>query len=313
MPSDKTNGDSSHTLSIAPTPRAIESQQYSEQIGIKESVLRFIGRFIRRETQRESLERLVMAQKDGEAALSTDERAFIGNVLKFRDQRAEDVMLPRADIVGVPLGSSLKETAQAFMESGYSRMPVYETTLDEVAGFIHVKDLTQGLMLDDETWKVDQACREILVVAPSMYISDLLVAMRTAKRHLAVVVDEYGGVDGLITIEDLMEEIVGDIEDEHDASEGSDIYARSGGEFLVRARTRVETLEEHIGSFLTSEEQEEVDTVGGLVSQMAGKLPTRGEVFIHSSGTRFEVLEAAPRKIISLLVKPASKQVNELN
>jgi magnesium and cobalt transporter len=189
------------------------------------------------------------------------------------------------------------------VEQGHSRVPVYRETLDDVIGFIHVKDVL-GPVAERRETKLPPMLRKVLFVAPSVPILDLLVQMRQARTHIAMVVDEFGGIDGLVTIEDLIEEIVGEIEDEHDEAEGPSMVERTDGSLIADARTPIEILEEHQGTRLRpTGDQEEVDTLGGLVSSLAGRVPKRGEVIAHPSGIEFEVLDADPRRIKRLRVR----------
>jgi len=189
------------------------------------------------------------------------------------------------------------------VEQGHSRVPVYRETLDNVIGFVHAKDLL-GPAAERREAKLSLILRKVLFVAPSVPILDLLVQMRQARTHIAMVADEFGGIDGLVTIEDLIEEIVGEIEDEHDVADEPRLAERADGTLIADARTPIEVLEEHQGVRLRpSGEQEEVDTLGGLVSSLAGRVPTRGEIIAHPSGIEFEVLDADPRKIKRLRVR----------
>jgi CBS domain containing-hemolysin-like protein len=189
------------------------------------------------------------------------------------------------------------------IEQEHSRVPVYRETLDDVIGFIHVKDILPPVAERRET-KLAPILRKLLFVAPSVPILELLVQMRQARTHIAMVVDEFGGIDGLVTIEDLIEEIVGEIEDEHDEADRPTLIERADGTLIADARTPIEMLEERQGIQLRpDDDQEEVDTLGGLVSTLAGRVPKRGEVIAHPSGVEFEVLEADPRHIKRLRVR----------
>jgi CBS domain containing-hemolysin-like protein len=189
------------------------------------------------------------------------------------------------------------------IEHGHSRVPVYRETLDDVVGFIHVKDLLAPAAERREP-SLLPLLRKVLFVAPSMPILDLLVQMRQARTHIAMVVDEFGGIDGLVTIEDLIEEIVGEIEDEYDVTLAPRLVERPDGTLIADARTPIEVLEERQGTRLRPQgEQEEVDTLGGLVSSLAGRVPKRGEVIAHPGGIEFEILDADPRRIKRLRVR----------
>ena len=240
---------------------------------------------------------------DEPSPLSVQERVLIGNVLKVHDQTAADVMVPRVDIVALDVETPWPEAIKYIVEQGHSRIPVYRETLDDVIGFIHVKDLLAPVA-ERRPIRLPPLLRKVLFVAPSVPILDLLVQMRQARTHIAMVVDEFGGIDGLVTIEDLIEEIVGEIEDEHDEAAGPPLIQRADGSLVADARTRIEALEEQQGVQLRPQgEQEEVDTLGGLVSALAGRVPARGEVIVHPSGIEFEVLEGDPRRIKRLRIR----------
>jgi magnesium and cobalt transporter len=243
------------------------------------------------------------ATAEGDIPLTTQERFLIANVLKGHDRTAADVMVPRVDIVAIDVEQPFAEVIKAMVEHGHSRLPVYRESLDDVIGFVHVKDVLAPVA-DRRPARIDRLLRKVLFVAPSVPILDLLVQMRQARTHIAMVVDEFGGIDGLVTIEDLIEEIVGEIEDEHDEAEGPSMVERTDGSLIADARTPIEILEEHQGTRLRpTGDQEEVDTLGGLVSSLAGRVPKRGEVIAHPSGIEFEVLDADPRRIKRLRVR----------
>ncbi len=243
-------------------------------------------------------------QQPGEAPeLDRQERALIANVLRLRGTTARDVMVPRADIVAMPADLTLAETIEVLRREGHSRLPVYREQLDDIVGMVHVKDVF-AYVGRPEAFHLGAVLRRPLLVAPQIPVLDLLLQMRLARIHLALVVDEYGGIDGLVTIEDLVEEIVGDIADEHDEVPGPLIIARADGAFDVDARLPVEEFEAHLGPVLTAEEREaDIDTVGGLVFTLAGRVPARGEVISHPSGIEFRVLEADVRRIRRLRVQ----------
>ncbi|MBB2202491.1 HlyC/CorC family transporter [Gluconacetobacter tumulisoli] len=229
----------------------------------------------------------------GEASeLDRQERALIANVLRLRGITADDVMVPRADIVAMPVALSLADALALMRRENHSRMPVYREQLDDIVGMIHVKDLI-AYAGTSEAFNVESLLRQPLMVAPQIPVLDLLLQMRQRRVHLALVIDEYGGVDGLVTIEDLVETIVGDISDEHDEPTAVLIQERPDGTFDVDARMPVEQFEARMGPILTEAEREaEIETVGGLVFFLAGHVPTRGEVLTHGSGLVFRVLDA---------------------
>ena len=266
--------------------------------------LRLIRRPRNGESLRETIDEMIEEPvADDPRPLSGQERVLISNILKVHDQTAADVMVPRVDIVALDVETPFPEVVKCMVEQGHSRVPVYRETLDDVIGFIHVKDVL-GPVAERRETELAPILRKVLFVAPSVPILDLLVQMRQARTHIAMVVDEFGGIDGLVTIEDLIEEIVGEIEDEHDVADGPSLVERTDGSLIADARTPIEVLEEHQGTRLRpAGDQEEVDTLGGLVSSLAGRVPKRGEVIAHPSGIEFEVLDADPRKIKRLRVR----------
>ncbi len=266
--------------------------------------LRLIRRSRNGESLREAIDEMIEEPPSyGPDPLSAHERVLIGNILKVHDQTAADVMVPRVDIVALDVETPFPEVVKSIVEQGHSRVPVYRETLDDVIGFVHVKDVLAPVAEARQT-KLSPLLRKVLFVAPSVPILDLLVQMRQARTHIAMVVDEFGGIDGLVTIEDLIEEIVGEIEDEHDEAAGPRLIERADGTLIADARTPIETLEEQQGTRLRlAGDQEEVDTLGGLVSALAGRVPERGEVIVHPSGIEFEILEGDPRRIKRLRVR----------
>jgi magnesium and cobalt transporter len=257
----------------------------------------------------ETMDALVAAAAlDGAAPITPQERYLIGNILKVHDQNAADVMVPRVDIVALDVEQPFAELVKCMVEHGHSRVPIYRESLDDVIGFVHVKDVLAPVA-DRRPGKIARLLRKVLYVAPSVPILDLLVQMRQARTHIAVVVDEFGGIDGLVTIEDLIEEIVGEIEDEHDVAEAPTLIERPDGSIIADARLPIEALEEYHGARLRpAGDHEAVDTLGGLVFTLAGRVPKRGEVIAHPDGIEFEVLDADPRRVKRLRVRglPAS-------
>jgi magnesium and cobalt transporter len=222
--------------------------------------------------------------------------------------RIEDVAVPRADIVGVEAGASLDEVVAVFRESENTRLPVYEETLDRPIGLVHLKDfaLRYGFGAPTEGFDLRTIVRPLLYVPHSMPLGTLLTKMQATRTHMALVIDEYGGVDGLVTIEDILEEIVGEIDDEHDREEGRLWTREDSGSFLLNARLDLEEFEEETGLALGLPEIDEVDTVGGLVTQIAGRVPARGEVVHHPEGHEFEIVEADARRVKRLRLRLSS-------
>src|SRR4029077_5025816 len=247
------------------------------------SRLRTLLRLLRRprapRDARETMDALIaVAALESPTPLTPHERFLIGNILKVHDRNAADVMVPRVDIVARDIEQPFGEIVKCMVEQGHSRVPIYRGSLDDVIGFVHVKDVLAPVA-DRRPGKLSRLLRKVLFVAPSVPILDLLVQMRQARTHNAMGGDGCGGMDGLVTIEDLIEEIVGEIEDEHDDAEAPSLIERPDGSIIADARLPIEALEEHHGSRLRPEgDQESVDTLGGLVFMLAGRVPKRGEV-----------------------------------
>lgn len=226
-------------------------------------------------------------------------------ISKLKTLRVEDVAIPRADIVSVSSELNSDVLIKEFRESGYSRLPVFEDTLDNPIGMVHLKDLALKYIFDDksEAFNFVELVRPVLFVPPSMPLDVLLQKMQTERTHMALVVDEYGGVDGLATIEDLVEQLVGNISDEHDTDDDATWVEVNPGVYICQSRASLEEFEKVLGVDLASDtDDDEIDTLGGLVFMMTGRVPVRGEVISHPSGYDFEVIEADPRKIKKLRV-----------
>ena len=237
------------------------------------------------------------ASNEAALGLTSHERALIANVLRLREITANDVMVPRPDIVAMRADLTLSQAIAVIREEGHSRMPVYREHLDDVAGMVHIKDVFafRGAV---EEFSLAKILRKPLLVAPQIGVLDLLMQMRQTRTHLALVVDEYGGIDGLVTIEDLVETIVGDISDEHDEIEGPLLVERPDGALDINALLPVEEFEARLGPVLSADERDaDIETVGGLVFNLAGRVPTKGEIIPHPSGIEFLVLEADARRI----------------
>ena len=237
-----------------------------------------------------------------EIPIDEDERLLLANILELRDRTIHDVMVPRANIVAVEAGTSLEEVIDAITKEGHSRLPVYREALDDAIGMVHIKDVLSWRGAD-RAFSLADILRKILFVSPSMQVLELLLEMRVKRSHMALVVDEFGGVDGLVTIEDLVEEIVGEIEDEHDQDVEPDMNKRPDGTLDADARATIEALEGIVGSFVDDEERQDIETIGGLVFLLAGRVPIRGELIAHPSGLEFEILDADPRRIKRVRVR----------
>lgn len=228
-------------------------------------------------------------------------------MINLRRMRVEDVMIPKADIVAVPVTINRADLVQVFRDCGLTRLPVFDGTLDTPLGFVNLKDfaLIHGFNGKSKTFNLRDLTRELLFVPPSMPLGVLLQKMQSDRLHMALVIDEYGGTDGLVTIEDLIEQVVGEIEDEHDTDEDVLWVQEKAGVYMVEAKAPLEDFEAEIGMPLTEHEEideEEIETLGGLVFMLAGHVPARGEVIPHPEGPDFEVVEADPRRIKRLRV-----------
>jgi len=251
---------------------------------------------------RDTLEEIIEERDEAELPIDSHERLLITNILHQRDMTAEDVMVPRPDIVALEETACLTDIAQLLARAGHSRMPVFRGSLDMVLGMVHIKDLIPNLH-SGQPADLTALARPVLFVSPSMRVLDLLLEMRLKRTHMALVVDEYGGIDGLVTIEDLVEQIVGEIEDEHEVSVDPEVQIQDDGSVIADARLDLEEFEDQFGAFLSPEEREETDTLGGLVFRLAGRVPSRGELIVHESGMEFEILDADPRRVKRLRLR----------
>ncbi|MBZ8133729.1 hemolysin family protein [Afifella sp. IM 167] len=325
-----------------PEESSTQSQSESVTDRLRQS-LKSLLRMKANGSARSEIEHVLAADEADGAAFAPEERAMLRAVLKLGDMRVEDVMLPRADIDAVDHEVKLATVLMAFKEAGHSRLPVYRETLDDPIGMVHLKDVV-GWVLDqarkdvahpssegasqDETERrfrfdttldfspVDLSrslrtagiIRPILFVPPSMPARMLLERMQAGRTQMALVIDEYGGTDGLISLEDLVEVIVGEIEDEHDDEEEADITKVAEGVFVADARAELEELSEVIGpGFVIGDLGEEVETVGGLIYTLLGRIPVRGEIVNALEGYEIEVLEADPRRIKRVRIRERRK------
>jgi magnesium and cobalt transporter len=240
---------------------------------------------------------------------SVQERAVLGNVLKLRDKTADDVMVPRADIMAMPEDFTLEQAISLIQRDGHSRYPVYHGQLDDIVGMVHIKDVFASVG-GEKLFDMKAILRKPLFTVPSVPVLDLLLQMRQARVHMALVVDEYGGIDGLVTIEDLVETITGDISDEHDEDGPPQMVERPDGTIELDARMPVEAFEARMGGVVLTDEERaaDIDTMGGLVFTLAGRVPAKGELVSHSSGLEFRVLDADPRRIRRLKVRRPGAQ-----
>ena len=239
------------------------------------------------------------AEESGPVAgdLSPAERQMLRNLLHFGEQTAGDICVTRGDIISVASNISFDDLVRAFAEAGHSRLPVYGESLDSVIGMVHIKDVFVANVDPSRDRSMKSLMRDPLFVPESMGVIELLARMRAQRVHLAIVVDEFGGTEGLVTIEDVVEEIVGEIEDEHDEAERGMLTMLDEGLWEADARLELEELAEAVDARLSSVD-DEVDTLGGLVFLLAGHIPSKGECVTHSSGWKLEAIDSDPRKII---------------
>src|SRR5476649_1544877 len=257
----------------------------------------------RNEAVREAIEELIEGTSDSDTPISDDHRELLANILKLRDKTVADVMVPRVDIVGIAADTPLDEVVRLIQAEAHSRYPIYRDSLDDVIGMVHIKDVLV-YWGPSKKFNLRDILRRVVFVAPTLPVLDMLLDMQRSRTHMALVVDEFGGTDGLLTIEDLVEEIVGEIEDEHDVAQAPALARRADGSIDINGRTPIELLEAEIGPVVSDDERREVDTVGGLIFSLLGRIPERGEVVRHPSGVEFEILQVDPRRIRRLRVRP---------
>jgi len=248
---------------------------------------------------------------DRTASPDTDKILHASSLKILSDIRVDDVAIPRADIIAVPIDMKLEELLKVFKESGHSRLPVYNDALDTPEGLLHLKDLALRYGFNGKVtrFSIKRMLRPLLYVPPSMTIDVLLQKMQSDRIHMALVIDEYGGVDGLVTIEDLIEQIVGEIEDEHDTEEENLWIEEKPGVYLCQARTPLDDMEKVLNADLASDtDDEDIDTLGGLITMMIGRVPVRGEVIKHPDGFEFEIVDADPRRIKNIRVCRSQKR-----
>jgi magnesium and cobalt transporter len=271
--------------------------------GLLRAIMRRLRRREKNEAVREAIEELIEETPESDTPISDDQRVLLANILKLRDKTVRDVMVPRADIIGIAADTPLDEVVRLIQAEAHSRYPVHRESLDDVIGMIHIKDVL-AYWGTAKKFNLRDILRRVVFVAPTLPVLDMLLDMRRSRTHMALVVDEFGGTDGLLTIEDLVEEIVGEIEDEHDVAQPPTLSRRVDGTIDVNGRTPVEMLEQEIGNVLSEDERREIDTVGGLIFSLLGRIPERGEVVSHPSGVEFEILDVDPRRIRRLRVRP---------
>ncbi len=269
--------------------------------------------FLKKNTENNNLKQSIETVLDSDLkdteGISKHERLMLLNILKIDGIRSSDIMIPRADIGAVELNDSFEKVLEVFIEEAHSRVPIYEKNLDNIIGMIHIKDLVNYQnQKKTETNFLQNLKREILEIPPSMPVLDLLLKMQLTRLHMGIVIDEYGCTDGLVTIEDVIEEITGEIEDEHDEKNLPMLIKSSLNTFEASARIEIDELQKVTNvEFLNSYDNDDVDTLGGLIFSITGRVPQRGEIIKHSSGTTFEIKDADPMKIKSVKVTTPKK------
>ena len=262
-----------------------------------------IKRLLSSETTREEALNYIASNNENidiEDTEENNEKSLIKNILSLDDKSIEDIMVPRAEIVSIEIKQNMKEILSLIENESHSRMPVYENNLDNVLGFLHVKDLIKNN--NENHFELKKVIRDILYVAPKSPILDLLKRMRSSRIHIGLVVDEFGGVDGLITIEDLVEEIVGEIEDEHDADDSEETFQKIDDKtILVKSGYKIEDMEKYYDVKIKIDD-EELDTVGGLLFFLANKVPKNSQVYNYENILEFKVIKASARRIESLQI-----------
>ena len=269
--------------------------------------------FLKKNTENNNLKQSIETVLDSDLkdteGISKHERLMLLNILKIDGIRSSDIMIPRADIGAVELNDSFEKVLEVFIKEAHSRVPIYEKNLDNIIGMIHIKDLVNHQnQKKTETNFLQNLKREILEIPPSMPVLDLLLKMQLTRLHMGIVIDEYGCTDGLVTIEDVIEEITGEIEDEHDEKNLPMLIKSSLNTFEASARIEIDELQKVTNvEFLNSYDNDDVDTLGGLIFSITGRVPQRGEIIKHSSGTTFEIKDADPMKIKSVKVTTPKK------
>ena len=244
---------------------------------------------------------------DSNGKTLSHENELLKNLAGLRGINASDVMIPRVDIVSVAMSDDFNEIVEQLIKTNHSRVPVRNESLDDIVGILHIKDVLANLFLQEKK-DIKSLLRKPIFVSPSISLLDLLYEMRVERRHLALVVDEYGGIDGLVTIEDLVEELVGDIEDEHDLSTECRLEKMQDGSIVLEARITMDLIEDLLSSIRKEDLNEEIETLGGFIINIAGRVPVKGEVIKYSpSGLKFEILEADPRKVILVKLRGLNK------
>lgn len=255
------------------------------------------------ESLRETIEELIEETSEEESSIESGERALLENVLNLRELNAQDVMIPRADIISASITGDADEMIQLMVKHQLSFLPIHSETLDHIVGVIHIKDVLNWLQNGKQV-PIKHLVKDVLFIAPSMRTLDLLVQMRETSARIAFVVDEYGGIDGLVTFSNVISEVIGDIQDASERKSSKKIEIKADGSIIADGRVPLDELEEVLGNVpMLKVSDDDIDTIGGLVVFLAGHVPVRGEVVRHPEGGEFEVLEADPRRVHRLKMR----------
>lgn len=304
------SSDKAHNVVSSPAP-GHSNQKNDESGDHKAGLLGWLKTGFGRKTDeelRQTIEEYIEESSDEQvSSLESHEKTLISNVLKLRDLTANDIMIPRADIVSFDLDQPVSDFLELLSEKPHSRIPVYKQSQDDILGAIHIKDVLCSLA-KQENLSLENMVRDVPIISPSLPILDLLLQMRESRKHMALVIDEFGGIDGLVTIGDLIEAIVGEFYDEHDPGQSPKMIIKRDGTIIADARLSIDEFEGKICPVLTKEEHEDIDTLGGLVFEIAGRIPARGEILKHNaSGLVFEIIDADPRRINKLRITNISQ------
>lgn len=301
---------------LSPHGLAQHRPERQKRSGVTRMIANLLG--TQKETQhdrlREAIEEVIEQNAhDNEDTQSNSEsereRLLISNILELRDLEAIDVMIPRADIAALDINATPDELMALFAKEQNTRIPIYDGTLDNLIGTVHIKDYVTKLA-EKKPFTLRSLIREVPIISPAMSALDLLLFFQNNGRHMAMVVDEYGGIDGLATIGDVIEAIIGEIEDEYHNGKEPEIKLNDDGSLTADARMDIEDFEEQFGNIITDEEREDIDTLAGLAFAIAGRVPVRGEILQHESGIEFEILDADPRRINRLIIRNVSSHTN---
>lgn len=255
----------------------------------------------------EALEDFIDELKEsaGDDASADNQKTLISNVLKAHDLKVSDIMLPRADIVAIDIKATHDDIRELFRNAQFSRIPVYDGNMDTIIGILHIKDLL-ACLLEGRDCQIKDLIREVTIVSPGLSVMDLFATLRDDKKYMALVVDEHGGIDGLVTLNDVIEAVMGDIDDEFDTENQIQVIEKADGSIVADARMEIEDFEERYGLFLTEEEREDIETLGGLAFSLAGRVPKRGESLKHRSGLVMDILDANASRVTRVRLRNLS-------